>query len=95
MLTFQVDRASDGNADDHVGESILVNEAVGAVKANTGRNFGQRREGLLGDVVDTASTVVMVLLRRLLLPNRFAVVFLFPACEGSAFLSGLLVATAL
>lgn len=61
--------------------SVWVNEDVGAPKANTGEDFDRRRDDLLGDVLDRASTILEAFLCQFLLPNCFVMAFSVPVCD--------------
>lgn len=66
---------SDGNVKDEDEVSVLVNDDVGTLMANSGWDFYRRRDERVGDVMGSTATTLVVLLCQLRLPNCFAVVF--------------------
>lgn len=64
--TRHVDAESNSNVKKLDGMSVFVKEDVGALICNTAGNFDGQRDGRLGDVVDSVSRELVVLLCRLL-----------------------------
>lgn len=62
-----------------------MNKDVGALVANIGGDFDQRRDDRLGVVLIPVSATLEVLIRQLILPNCFTIAFWALACEGFAF----------
>lgn len=72
---MHADIARDGYVEDDKVVSVLVNEDVGALRANNGGGFDWLGDDRLDDVVDPVSTTLMIFLSKHLVRNCFAVAF--------------------
>lgn len=82
--TADVDVARNGSIENDDRMSGRVIEDVGALTRNTGWDSDCGRDDLLGDVVESVSTMLEVLLYELPLPNLFAVAYWFLAFDDFA-----------
>lgn len=76
--------AKDGNVESDDGVSVLLNEEVVALIADTGIDLHRRRDDRLGDAMDLVSATLTVSLSQLIFPNCFGIEFGFPSCKCSA-----------